>query len=292
MSFTQKHLQFDFSLATGNFQGSTGGTGNTYSAKGMRAQVDIVKAGGVSLGAANATIYSLSLSVMNQLSTFGQVLTNQGKNSITISAWEDGQLPSVVYQGDIYTAFMDGGSQPNVGFHIEANVGLYAQAKPVQPTSQPGSQDVATLMQTMATKAGFQFENNGVNLRLQNPYFPGTAVQQIQALARAAGIEHLMDKGTLSIWPASGNRSGDPVLISPQNGLVSYPAFNSMGVIVRTLFQPTLDYGRLIKVQSSITAACQTWRVYKLEYLLASETPNGPWFQDVWGGVPDQTVVA
>ena len=147
-------------------------------------------------------------------------------------------------------------------------------------------------MSAMAQKAGFQFENNGVNLRLQNPYFGGTAVQQIHALAEAAGIEHLMDKGTLSIWPTSGNRSGDPTVISPQTGLVSYPQFNSMGIIIRTLFQPSLDYGKLFKVQSSIQPACKTWRVYKLEYSLASETPNGPWFQDVWGGVPDQTVVA
>ncbi len=121
MSFTQKHLQVDFSLANGNF-GSAGG--NSYSAKGLRITADIVKAGGISLGGANLVIYGLPLSVMNQLSTYGNVLTDQGRNSITVSAWEDGASPTVVYQGDIFTAFMDGQSQPNVGFHVEANVGL------------------------------------------------------------------------------------------------------------------------------------------------------------------------
>ncbi|MGI4763828.1 MAG: baseplate hub protein [Janthinobacterium lividum] len=288
MSFTQKHLQFDFSLAYGNF----GSGGNSYSVKGLRAHVEIQKAGGVSLSAANISIYGLPLSVMNQLSTFGKVLTDQGRNHITVSAWEDGQSPTVVYVGDIYTAFMEGQAQPDVSFHVEANVGLYAQAKPVQPTSQPGSQDVAALMSTMAQKAGFAFENNGVNLKIQNPYYPGTAMQQIKALVEHAGIEHIMDNGTLSIWPAGSNRSGDPVLISPQTGLVAYPTFNSQGIIVRTLWQPTLDFGKLIQVQSSIQPACGTWRVYKLTYSLASETPNGPWFQDVWAGAPDQTVVS
>ncbi len=71
-----------------------------------------------------------------------------------------------------------------------------------------------------------------------------------------------------------------------------HPTFNSVGIIVRTLFQPTLEHGKLIQVQSSIQPACRTWRVYKLTYALSSETPNGPWFQDVWAGVPDQTVLA
>ena len=88
MSFTQKHLQVDFSLSTGNFQGG----GNSYSAKGLRITADIVKAGGISLGGANLVIYGLPLSVMNQLSTFGNVLTDQGRNSVTVSAWEDGAI--------------------------------------------------------------------------------------------------------------------------------------------------------------------------------------------------------
>ena len=55
-----------------------------------------------------------------------------------------------------------------------------------------------------------------------------------------------------------------------------------MGIIVRTLFQPTLQFGGLIQVQSSLTGANKTWRVYKLTYDLACMTPNGPWWQDVW----------
>ncbi|WP_237482616.1 baseplate hub protein [Lichenibacterium dinghuense] len=278
MSFTRKHLQVDFALATGNFQGG----GNSYSAKGMRITADIVKAGGVSMGGANVVVYGLPLSVMNQLSTYGQVLTLTGKNTVTVSAWEDGASPSVVFVGTIASASMDGQAQPQVGFHVEAYASSFENAKPVQPTSQPGSQDVATLMATVAQKAGLGFENNGVDVKVQNPYLPGTAIQQMHALADMARIERIVDCGTLAIWPANGSRKSRPAVISPQSGLVAYPQFNSQGIIFRALWQPSLAFGAEIELQSSMTPACGPWIVHKLTYALASETPNGPWFCDVW----------
>lgn len=283
MSFTQKHLSVDFSLSTGNF----GSGGNSYSASGLRITADIVKAGGVSMGGANVVIYGLPLSVMNQLSTYGKVLTLTGKNSITVSAWEDGQSPTVVFMGTIASASMDGQAQPQVGFHVEAYASAFENSKPVQPTSQPGSQDVATLMSTVAQKAGLQFENNGVNVKVQNPYLPGTAIQQMHHLAEMAGIERVVDNGTMAIWPSGQSRTAaGKTTISPQTGLVSYPIFDSQGIIVRSLWQPTIAYGQTITVQSSMQPACGDWNVYKLEYALASETPNGPWFVDIWAYQP------
>ncbi len=283
MAFTQKHLQADFSLVTGNFQGG----GNNYSASGLRMRADIVKAGGISKGGANVVIYGLPLSIMNQLCTFGMVLTNTNKNTLTISAWEDGASPAVVFTGTITAASVDGQAQPNVGLHVEAFAGSYEDAKPVQPTSQPGSQDVATLMSTVAQKAGLKFENNGVNVKVQNPYLPGTAIQQMHHLAEMAGIERIVDCGTLAIWPSNGNRqvgggtvSGD-TSFSPQSGLVAYPQFNSQGIVFRALWTPGIQYGAKITVQSSIQPACGEWIIYKLEYALSCLEPNGPWFCDI-----------
>ena len=283
MSLTQKHLSVDFTLATGSF----GSGGNSYSASGLRITADIVKAGGVSMGAANVVIYGLPLSVMNQLATYGQVLTLTGKNSITVSAWEDGQSPTVVFMGTIASASMDGQAQPDVGFHVEAYASAFENVKPVQPTSQPGSQDVATLMSTVAQKAGLQFENNGVNIKVQNPYLPGTAIQQMHHLAEMAGIERIVDNGTLAIWPSGQARTAaGKTVISPQTGLVSYPLFNAQGIVVRTLWRPSLAYGQTVTVQSSMQPACGDWNIYKLTYSLASEMPNGPWFCDAWAFRP------
>ena len=187
---------------------------------------------------------------------------------------------------------MDGQGQPNVPFHVQAYAGAYENSKPVPPTSQPGSQDVGTLMQTVAKAGGLQFENSGVSARIQNPYLPGTAVQQMHALAEAARIERVIDCGTLAIWPAGGSRQGEPAVISPQTGLVGYPQFDSQGVIFTTLWQPTLAYGGQITLQSSMTPACGTWIIHKLSYSLASMMHNGPWFCEVWAHRPGVEPVA
>ena len=288
MAFTQKFIEVDFSLAQGLFQGG----GNSYTASGLRITAEIIKAGGVSMGGANLAIYGLPLSVMNQLSTYGMVLTLTGKNSVTVKAGDLGGALTTVFQGTIASASMDGQAQPEVAFRVEAYAGAYENAKPVQPTTQPGSQDVATLMGKIAQSAGLQFENNGVNVKIQNPYFPGTAVQQMHALAEAARIERVIDNGTLAIWPPGQSRQGGKTIISPQTGLVAYPLFNSQGVVVRTLWQPTITYGQTIAIQSEIQPACGDWVIYKLEYALDAQTPKGRWFCDVWAARPGQQPVA
>ena len=74
---------------------------------------------------------------------------------------------------------------------------------------------------------------------------------------------------------------GSATLVSPSTWLIGYPRFNSMGVDIQCKFQPTFAYGQNITVQSSITGACGTWTIYRLEYDLACQTPNGPWFCQV-----------
>ena len=287
MSFTRRFIEVDFDLQQGNFQGG----GNTHTVKDLQVHATIVKAGGASMGAANIEIYGLPLSTMNQLSTYGMVLTLTGRNSVIVRAGDDPAQLTTVFQGTIASASMDGQGQPNVAFHVEAYVGAYENSKPVEPTSMPGSQDVGTLMSTIAQKAGLQFENNGIDTKIMNPYLPGTAVQQMHALAQAARIERVIDNGTLAIWKPGQARQGATTTISPETGLVSYPIFDSQGVIVRTLFQPSLTYGSKITIQSSMTPACGDWNVYKLTYDLACLTRNGPWFCDVWASRPDQMPV-
>ncbi len=287
MSFTKKYIEVDFSLAQGVFQGG----GNTYTASGLRVAARIVQAGGITWGDAALAIYGLPLSVMNQLSTYGNTLTVQGRNTVTVKAGDDPNSLTTVYMGDIYDGFVDGQMMPNVPFRVDARVGAYAGVKPIPPLTQPGSQDVATLLQQVANSAGWQFENSGVNVKLMNPYHPGTATQQVHSIVRAAGIEHVVDNNTLAIWPPGQARQGDAVLISPQTGLVGYPRFNSMGIDITTLWQPGLEYGKNIQVQSSITPACGTWTIRRLDLDLESETPNGRWFANIMASKPGEAPV-
>ncbi len=287
MTFTTKYIECDFSL----YQGVFAGGGNTATVSGLRISAQIVKAGGLSLGDADVAIYGLPLSLMNQLSTYGNVLTLTNRNTIVIKAGDDQSALSTIYIGTIMSASMDGQAQPEVPFRVQASVTGYENAKPVPVTTQAGSVAVSSLLGQMAQAANLQFENNSVDTKVMNPYYWGTAIQQIHALTQDAGIEHIIDVGTLAVWKPGGSRSNSTV-VSPQTNLVAYPLFNSQGVIVRVLFDPTLTYGGTINVQSSITPACGSWIIYRLEYDLESQTPNGKWFCDVSANRPGEQVVS
>jgi hypothetical protein len=60
----------------------------------------------------------------------------------------------------------------------------------------------------------------------------------------------------LAITPPGPARAGDPVLISPQTGMVGYPTFVSPNIVVKALFNPNVKYQGLIQVQSELTPAC------------------------------------
>ncbi len=288
MTFTTKYIECDFSLDHGVFAGG----GNSYTASGLRVSAQIVKAGGLSFGAASLAIYGLPLSVMNQLGTFGNPLTIVGRNTVTVKAGDDPSALTTVFTGTIFNAYMDGQAQPEVPFRVEAQTLAYEAAKPVPVISQPGAVSVASTMGQIAASMSLQFENNGVDSTITNPYLSGTATQQMHKLVKAAGIEHIVDNGTLAIWKPGSSRQGAATTISPSTGLVGYPRFNSQGIDLTTLWQPTIAYGQNITVQSSITPACGTWTIYRLAYDLESQTPNGKWFCDIMASPPGLIPVA
>lgn len=197
-------LKFDFSLNHGQF--SSGG-GNTHSCVGLRSSASIVKAGGLSQGALEFAVYGLSLSTMNQLCTYGEVLTLVGRNIVTVSAGDDPGSLSPVYTGNITSAFMDGNAQPMVALRGEAFASGDLAVKPTPTTSQPGQIDAAGMLQPLAQVAGLTFENNGVSVKLTNPHYSGSILQQIEAICTDAKCEHIIDKGVLAVWPSSGQRA-------------------------------------------------------------------------------------
>jgi hypothetical protein len=70
-------------------------------------------------------------------------------------------------------------------------------------------------------------------------------------------------------------------LISPETGLVGYPAYTGQGIALRTLYNPSVGYGSEINVESILTPACGTWVVNRLAYDLESKVPDGNWFCDI-----------
>lgn len=279
MSFTQRLISVQLSLANGSF----GSGGNSMTIEGLRCSMRIQVPGGMTKSNLDGVIYGLSLSDMNQLSTVGTQMSKMYKNTITVMAGDEQSGMALVYQGTLTSAYVDAAAMPNVGLRVRGQAGAYEAVAPIQPTAMQGQGDVATMMGNLAQQMGLQFENNGVQVQLSNPYYYGSAYFQVEQMARHAGIEFLVDRGTLAIWNPSQARQGGAVMVAPDTGMVGYPLFNQQNVIVTTIFDPTIRYGGQMQIQSDLTPACGLWNINNLNLELDSIIPHGKWFATMSG---------
>lgn len=278
MSFVRRQINVTFTLGTGAF-GESGK--NTVKLSGLRIAAKIVKAGGPSMSTLQMQVYGMTFSQMNQLSTLGMQLILVRRNTVTVEAGDDEGGFATVFVGTITNAWADMQSAPDVPFRVEAHTGLIESVSTAAPSSFTGPTNVSVVMSSLATQMGLSFENSGVSVQLSNPYFYGSPRNQAKAAAQAAGIEWIIDNGKLAIWPKGQARGGQIPLISPDTGMINYPAYTSKGVSVQTLFNPSIGYGEKVKVQSSLTPANGEWVVCGLDYDLDAQVIGGKWMTTV-----------
>ncbi len=275
-TFTKKRLDLTITLGTGAF-GDT--VGNTVTLSGLRMFASMTQPTSEAMGALQMRVFGLEQTMMNQLTTIGPVnIAIRSKNSVLLAAGDDVMGMHTVFEGTISDAWGDYNSAPEVAFNVIAYAGLDAAVKPVNAISFKGSADVAGIMSGLAATMGLAFENNNVNVKLSNPYFPGTALMQVKSCARAANIRYVIDRGVLAIWGRNASRQAGIPLISPESGMVGYPSFSNSGMTVKMIFNQNITPGGDIQVNSSLPMATGKFHVYTVGHELSSEMPNGPWF--------------
>jgi len=273
-------------------EGSFGNSGfNTVTLRGLQMSATVIKAGGASMGSLQLHIWGMELSKMNQLSTLGKLPMTIRNNTISLKAGDDSAGLGVVFEGTIAEAWTDFQQAPDSVFHITAYSGLLAATRPIPPFTAQGSADVATIMSSLASQMGLTFENNGVTVKLQNPYFPGTAREQAQRCADAAGINWIIDNGKLAIWPKGKNRGETNVVVSPETGMIGYPTFTSTGVVVTTLYNPSLGFASKVDLKTILKPAQGVWVIYNLTHILEAEMPGGSWMTRFEAAPPGYTPV-
>lgn len=310
-SFTAKAITVTVQLAQGSqtSQPSTfaeSGT-DTVTISGLRTEVRAENVGSPVNARARVKVWGLTPSLMNQLSTLGLVFNLVPKNVLTIAAGDLGGQMSTIFTGTVWSAYGDYESQPMVPFVFDCLSGGADQVVSTPPTSFSGKADVATIMSGFARQMNLGFENNGVNLQLSNPSFRGSVKLQAQTCAEHAGISWAIANSTLAIWPKGGNRNTPtvPKISRPPGSMIGYPAFTQQGIIVKTLFDPTIAFGSLVEVDSSVLAGIaqaqpqqQTvlstkpstfptqWAVNKLDLALDALLPKGQWMSTVYAYNP------
>ncbi|WP_233234488.1 hypothetical protein [Bordetella sp. LUAb4] len=240
MSFAMRRIDITVNLGQGD-KGDEPGPDVTLS--GYRCSVGVESAlmGSQSSSKLTLAVWGLSADMLNCLTTTGPYVQDLRKNRIRVFAGDERGMYGMVFDGEIDASVADYGKLPDVAWHVTATTHLTGAVKPVPPSSFKDAVDVQTFMESKAVQMGLGFEGNGVSVKLPPSYFPGTALDQVKACARAANVPYSIEHGILAIWPPDAGRQSAAVEISPETGLMGYPSFTSSGVTVNMLYNPSLS---------------------------------------------------
>jgi hypothetical protein len=291
MSFVKRNLVFQIQL-----QGDTFSSGaNTLSLQGIRSRATIqsVIGGDTAFGGmAVVQIWGMKPEDMAKLSTLGLSAGIFTKNLISIQAGDQASDNySEVFSGGIFSARINYNAMPDVSLELICYATINEQMQSIPGTSAAGSSNVAAMLQGICASCSppLNFINNGVTAVLANHAVGGSPAQQIKDICLAAGICYVMQPaGTLTIWPRDKNRDGTIISISPETGMVGYPEYREYGIDVAMLFNPEVEVGRQITIQTSIPPPGKsnppipglpgTFYINTVAHDLSAELPGGPWF--------------
>ena len=282
MALVKRIISTTFILGEGAF-GESGS--NTVEVATLRASAAVSNAGGASGNTLSLDIWGMTPSLMGQLATMGpNEPTLSRKNLVVVKAGDDVNGVAIAFSGTITNGYSDYQSSPQVPFHVEASASSLFGVAAQLPTAFPQGGDVATMLSGLADVMDLKFEPNGVQRTLPASYFSGSALKQVQDICEAAGIDHTIDSGILAIWDPSSSRGGLIPLIDKDHGLIGYPAWTFSGIIFKSLYNPNLNFGGRVNVQSSRPELIKLngeWTINRIDHNLDSELPGGNWYSTV-----------
>lgn len=278
--------------------------GRRISLTGYRIAADVACYGDVSAVEASIEVYNLPESLMKSLSGYGgngvftyanNVGQTKGSGVVKVALFA-GQDTTDTIRGSsddkaalnrtrvFYGALINASAQmkavPEPFLHIQCNTLNTARVLPAQVISYRGAVGASVIARSIADSLGVTFSDGGVTTTLVNPYFTGSAADQLRKCAEQGLFHYVLDQDTLTIWPLGQGRpaSGSGITITPQNGLIEYPEFNGIGITFTTIYNPALRYGDVITLQSDAPNASGKYRVYSIAHHLSAQVPDGPWF--------------
>ena len=274
--FWKKAIKVSISLAEGTFDDKGN---NEIILPEVPIHISMDKTGGDELPKCSIEVKNLKLNLMEQLTVLSFLQLQTYNNVIKVMAGEEGRDLDLVFQGEIVSAIPVFSTDGDVTFKIEAASGYYPLQKSTPPVSVQGETTIEYLMKQFAAEAGYALENKGVTGSVSNSVFAGTPIVKARLLAKQTGIDLLIDNNKFVILPSyKDNRDCIIPLISKDTGLIGYPSFTNDGVECECLFNPLIEIGGLIKLESIVPKATGVWRVTKIHHdLEAYNSGGGNW---------------
>ena len=275
-SFTRKQIRVGLALYKGEQK-------RTLVYEGVETHVSIEKPGEPDQNKATVELYNIGMDAMRDMTTLAFKPLQSKKNLIVIFAGDETNGMSQCFAGEIQTAYADFSGAPTIKMHIEAAAGSYPSLKASPPIAVKGSQSAASLIEQFAKESGYTFLNNGVTSSVKNAVLNGDPVTKMRTVANMVGCELIIDDNQVKIQPYDkGLDQGNAVLMSKDAGMIGYPTFTSDGISLKCLYNPDLQLGGMIEVDSVVPGAKGTWKITKLSHsLVANANSPSDWFSEV-----------
>lgn len=278
-SFTDKQLRFTLVLSPENTNALFPMTNsNTLVISNCRASCQIQTVPLVPTRA-SVKIYGVAQKDMNALTV---IFFNSAQkivfNSIVIEQ-NSGQGWTQVFSGMITDAQPRYRGMPNVFFEIQALTGYQHQIAPVPPISFKGNVPVDTIAKQLAASMGYSYINAGVTANVTNCYLPGTNMDQLNRVCQMSRTQYIIAGDVLYVYPNGQYIPSIPMLqLSPQSGLDGYPELEKFGLVITSLFNPSLQAGgRVQVVGSDVPNANGVWSPFVVDHALEANVPGGQW---------------
>ena len=275
-SFTRKQIRVGMALYKDEQK-------RTLVYEGIETHVQIEKPGEPDQNKATVEMYNLSMDAMRDMTTLSFRPLQTKKNLIVIFAGDETNGMSQCFAGEIDTAYADFSGAPTIKMHIEAAAGSYPSLKASPPIAVKGAQSAASLIEQFAKESGYSFLNNGVTASVKNAVLNGSPIQKARTVAGMVGCELLIDDNVVKIQPFDkGLDEGNAVLMSKDSGMLGYPTFTSEGISLKCLYNPDLQLGGMIEVDTVVPGAKGSWKITKLSHsLVANAVSAGDWFSSI-----------
>jgi hypothetical protein len=270
MTYQRRSLTVEFTLGEGDFDGLGG---NIITLKNMKCELSIAAYGGVTGTTMQLSLYGLSLEYMAKLTNKTQKWLKEKQNAIRVWAEDD-----LVFSGSIIASKVDLNQMPDAPIELTANAVSDIRRERFEDTSLAGDLDIATVVESIATKAGLKFVNRGVNRKASSIHYSGNAIEQITRISQDYQFNVDMSLGMVAIY--SDGKYVDDVApyVSPENGLKGYPTFIDNGIQFRCMYSPLIRMGRRLILQSDLPHASGEYLVQEgTTHYLSSNVDGGLW---------------
>jgi hypothetical protein len=252
-----RYLEVHLILNTGSFKG-----GQVKIIKDLTMDITLSKQSGFMNSTADITIFGMSIDDINAFTRINTVPIMNYQNTVEVYAGyslNSLRIPSLVYRGQVKSAMPDF-NDPSRPFKINSQVGVFAQNQISSPINIKGGVPLQQLFANIATAFNLNAPK-GVSGNANNPIYTGSAVHQLNSLAKDYGLKAKIDDKDLLV-AGSGKFYRDEIIeISVDNNLLGYPVGEEFGISCRVRFNPLIRFGQKVKLKSYAKWATGEWYI-------------------------------